>query len=143
MDTYGFLYNDHIDPSNPSQNLITTDDDDNGDHQFRISRKLRSGNTYVLVVTTYSTAITGSFSVTAFGPAWLSLTSAHQSCGGLVTCETDRSASTLSPIQIMGITFSCIILCASIVSILAYRKSFKLVEFHGHTIPAMLLKEKD
>ena len=47
IDTYGYFYNNPVDPSYPSQNLITSDDDGNDNGQFRISRPLQSGYTYV------------------------------------------------------------------------------------------------
>ncbi len=54
--------------------MIASDDDGGGDRQFRISRYLQSGRTYILVVTTHSGGITGSFSITATGPASLDMT---------------------------------------------------------------------
>jgi hypothetical protein len=53
--------------------LIASDDDGAGDRQFQISLYLQSGRTYILVVTTLSTSITGSFSVRVVGPASVSL----------------------------------------------------------------------
>jgi hypothetical protein len=50
-------------------NLITTDDDGAGKGQFQISRNLQFGSTYILVVTTFSTDITGSFTIRAGGPS--------------------------------------------------------------------------
>ncbi|CAF3518604.1 unnamed protein product [Rotaria sp. Silwood2] len=75
MDTFGCLYNNPIDLSYPLQNLITTDDDGNGGQQFRITYNLRAGYTYVLIVTTFDTAVRGIFSVTATGPTRLNLVS--------------------------------------------------------------------
>jgi len=75
MDTYGYFYSDSFDPSYPSRNLIASDDDSGGGGQFRINVTLFYGRTYVLVVTTYSSSTTGSFSITALGPASVSLTS--------------------------------------------------------------------
>jgi hypothetical protein len=75
MDTYGYLYNDPFNPSYPSQNMIASDDDSNGNLQFRITRSLQAGYTYVLVVTTSSATVTGSFWITADGPAPVGLSS--------------------------------------------------------------------
>ncbi len=75
MDTYGCFYNVPFDPSYPFQSLITSDDDSAGSQQFKISRSLQSGRTYVLIVTTYSDRVRGSFSITAVGPASVGLTS--------------------------------------------------------------------
>jgi hypothetical protein len=74
MDTYGLFYYDPFNPSLPLNNLITYDDDSGGNSQFRINITLSYGVTYVLVVTTYSASITGSFLITALGPSWVSLT---------------------------------------------------------------------
>ena len=69
IDTYGCLYQGSFDPSIPSRNLIACDDDGGGDRQFLITHSLLSGGPYVLVVTTYATNVTGSYSVIAGGPA--------------------------------------------------------------------------
>ncbi len=46
------------------------DDDSSGDSgQFQINRNLQSGQTYILVVTTFSIGVTGSFSLRVNGPA--------------------------------------------------------------------------
>lgn len=74
MDTYGCFYYDPFNPSFPLNNLIISDDDSGGHWQFRVNATLSYGITYVLVVTTYSTSITGSFGITALGPSWVSLT---------------------------------------------------------------------
>ncbi len=68
FDSYGCLYDDSFTPLYPSKNLITTDDDGAGSGQFQISRNLQFGSTYILVVTTYSADITGSFTIRASGP---------------------------------------------------------------------------
>jgi hypothetical protein len=67
MDTYGCLYSDSFDPSSPSQNIITSDDDGDGGSQFRINVTLQSGRIYVLVVTTFGASTAGTFTITAVG----------------------------------------------------------------------------
>jgi hypothetical protein len=69
MDTYGCFYDYPVDPSYPTQNLITSDDDRGGDHQFRITVNLTSTSSYVLLVTTYGANVTGNFSITVSGPS--------------------------------------------------------------------------
>ena len=121
IDTFGYFYDSPFDPSNPSSNLIT-DNDDGGDmiHQFRISANLQSGRTYVLVVTTHAPSITGSFEVSARGPASLGLTS--------IMASTSRPIVTREflPIALVLITrrctvpivfHSCSIHCAAYISI--------------------------
>jgi len=66
-DTYGCFYNDPIDPSNPTANLIECDDDAAGNKQFRISVTLQYERIYVLMVTTYSACEKGSFEIKAIG----------------------------------------------------------------------------
>ena len=75
IDTRGYFYRNSFDPSTPSVNLFTDDDDSGGQQQFLIRVNLEPGNTYVLVVTTHREAVTGNFSVTAVGPDLASLTS--------------------------------------------------------------------
>jgi hypothetical protein len=74
FDSYGYLYDGSFNPLYPSLNLITTDDDGGGNGQFKISRYLQSGRTYILVVTTHKAGIIGSFSIRATGPASLDMT---------------------------------------------------------------------
>jgi hypothetical protein len=75
IDTYGCFYDDSFDPSNPSRNLITCNDDSAGSRQFQIKVTLQSGRSYVLVVTTFYSADTGSFSIRGAGPASVGLPS--------------------------------------------------------------------
>jgi hypothetical protein len=74
MNIYGYLYDYSFDPTYPFQNLITYDDDSAGDQQFQISRNQQYASTYVLVVTTYSNYVIGSFSIIAVGPVSVSMT---------------------------------------------------------------------
>ena len=74
-DTYGYFYNNPVDPSNPTQNLIACDDDSGGDQQFQINVSLQDQGVYILIVTTYSAGVTGSFSIKTIGPEFFDLTS--------------------------------------------------------------------
>ncbi|CAF1210287.1 unnamed protein product [Adineta ricciae] len=69
MDTYGYLYNGTFDPSFISQNLIIENDDGAGSRQFGLTYYLQSAGTYIVVVTTYSAAIKGRFSLIVSGLA--------------------------------------------------------------------------
>jgi hypothetical protein len=74
----GYLYDSTFDPSNPLVNLITDNDDDDSGFfslQFRLEAFLLTGRTYILVVTSHRPSVTGTFSVSAVGPAPVSLTS--------------------------------------------------------------------
>ncbi|CAF3371424.1 unnamed protein product [Rotaria socialis] len=77
MDTFSCLYNETFFPDRSSQNLIESDDDSNGAHQFRIRLNLQPGRAYILVVTTFSEIVTGSFQITATGPMQPVLSSAQ------------------------------------------------------------------
>jgi hypothetical protein len=68
MDTLGFLYDDTFNPSNSSWNLFKNDDDSGGNTQFKLTAYLEAGVPYTLVVSTYGSIVTGSFSVVATGP---------------------------------------------------------------------------
>jgi hypothetical protein len=111
MDTYGYFYRDRVDPSYPSWNLITSDDDSGGQGQFRITVTLSYGQTYVLVVTTFSSSTTGSFSVIASGPASL----------GLTSITPTPTTIGLSPMEITGIVVGCVIFFVIILGICSRR----------------------
>ncbi|UJR07947.1 hypothetical protein I4U23_012226 [Adineta vaga] len=72
-DTYGLLYSFPFNPLYPSSNLIQQDDDSNGNDQFRIIANLEYSRTYVLVFTTYSAQVTGSFSILTSGPSSINM----------------------------------------------------------------------
>jgi hypothetical protein len=67
MVTYGYLYENSFDPNNPNINLLIRNLYGCGD-QFEFTAALESNTTYILVVTTYLSNITGAFSVFASGP---------------------------------------------------------------------------
>lgn len=74
IDTYGYLYRHSFSPSNPSTNLIISDNDSGGNLQFSIIIYLQGSNSYVLVITTYASEVTGSFIVIASGPSSIQFT---------------------------------------------------------------------
>ncbi|CAF4171318.1 unnamed protein product, partial [Adineta steineri] len=69
MDTYGYLYNDTLNPSFPDQNLMLSDNDAGSNSQFMLIITLQAMKQYTLVVTTYWAITTGTFSIIALGPA--------------------------------------------------------------------------
>ncbi len=71
IDGVGYLYQSNFDPSNQATNLIAHDDQSGGNNQFRFSAILEAGVPYILVFTTYSSNITGPFSVVASGPNYV------------------------------------------------------------------------
>jgi hypothetical protein len=68
IDTYGHIYKDKFNPYNPFENLIWRNDDSCTEDQFRFRIDLQDSTTYILVVTTFSPNVTGSFSIIAYGP---------------------------------------------------------------------------
>ena len=73
LDTFGYLYIASFDPVNPNVNLIGSNDDGGGQSQFRIDVNLQYQVTYILIVTTFSPNVRGSFGVRATGPNALDL----------------------------------------------------------------------
>jgi hypothetical protein len=73
MDTYGYLYKDNFNPNIPYINVLAQNDGDCDNDQFMFTVALESNITYILVVTTYYSDITGAFSVVASGPKNVSL----------------------------------------------------------------------
>jgi hypothetical protein len=84
-DTRGYFYQDSFDPSVPTANLVTEDDDAGGMLQFSIRVNLQSTRTYILVVTTHRQSVTGTFSVSAAGPSIASLTAITPSTSQPIT----------------------------------------------------------
>jgi hypothetical protein len=74
IDTYGYIYNNSFYPNNPEQNLLSMNDDGGDNKQFKFTIFLQPEITYILVVTTYSTEVTGSFLVVSSGPALITFT---------------------------------------------------------------------
>ena len=74
IDTYACLYSGDFSSTSPLLNLMRCDDDSGGISQFRIQEYLVHYQTYVLVVTTYSSEVTGSISIDARGPPSMSTT---------------------------------------------------------------------
>ncbi|CAF1093191.1 unnamed protein product [Adineta ricciae] len=90
VDTYACLYTGDFSSTSPSLNLMRCDDDSGGGSQFRIEEYLTYYQTYVLVVTTYSSRITGSILIVARGPP---STSTTPSGGSVYTGTLTTSSS--------------------------------------------------
>jgi len=74
MNTYGHIYKGKFNPFDPSMNQVQRDDDSGCNSQFKMVTYLEKNTTYILVVTTSSAKVTGSFSIIAFGPNNVTLT---------------------------------------------------------------------
>jgi len=74
IDTYGYLYKDNFNPTNPSENSLAWNDDESWcGRQFKLLPYLQANITYVLVVTTFSPNVQGNFLVHVTGPNNISL----------------------------------------------------------------------
>ena len=73
MDTYGYFYENSVDPSNPTDNLRAHNDDDDGNQQFRIAVELYFGRTYFLLVTTFRADVVGAFRIRVSNPTSINL----------------------------------------------------------------------
>ncbi|CAF4122011.1 unnamed protein product [Adineta steineri] len=68
MDTYGVIYKDYFDPSDPMKNRLLENDHGCGQDQFRFTTALETNVTYILVATTFNSNIIGAFSIFVSGP---------------------------------------------------------------------------
>ena len=68
VDTYGYLYNSSFDPFSPSLNLLLQDDESGYNRQFKLTFVFEPDLIYILVVTTFNSNTTGSFSISGSGP---------------------------------------------------------------------------
>lgn len=92
VDMYGYIYRNTFNPSSPSSNLLTQDDDSGGSFQFSLTVSLQPSITYILVVTTFSQSIRANFSITASGPGTITFN------GLTITTTTLRTATINSTI---------------------------------------------
>ena len=91
IDTYGYLYNSSFSPSMPTANLLVSDDDSAGNLQFRLVGALQSTGVAVLVVTSYSSGITGSVTIIVNGPSAATF--------GLLASPTSSATPTASTVR--------------------------------------------
>ncbi len=73
IDTYGYIYKDAFTPVDRIVNLLSQDDGRCADHQFKLVTVLQANTTYILVVTTHSSNVTGAFLILVSGPKNVSL----------------------------------------------------------------------
>ncbi len=73
IDVDGFIYKNNFDVFNSRMNLILNDANSGCNQQFKILIRLQMNTTYILVVTTSYTNVTGAFSVLVFGPSNVSM----------------------------------------------------------------------
>ena len=68
ISTSGYIYNDSFHPFNPSLNLLSENDNDCKNGQFKLTVFLQPWRRYILIVTTFSVNRTGKFLVVIIGP---------------------------------------------------------------------------
>jgi len=112
--TYGCLYDGSFDPSNPSDNLIICNDYSGKMNQFLIEYPLVEGQNYILVVTTVSPYMSGSYSVIITGSSLVDIR--------LIT-PTDNSLSTIAILLItIGV---CLLFTSIVLAILFCKRKFQ------------------
>ena len=72
MDIHGYIYNNTFDSLFPYENLILEDTGTAGNGQFNLTIVLHRHTKYIIVVTTYKAAITGTYSLIVQGPPSIS-----------------------------------------------------------------------
>jgi hypothetical protein len=71
--TYGYLYKDNFNPFQPSENLISENNNIGGGGQFKFTIDLQASTTYILVVTTFDPNVQGKFSIFVSDPSKVTL----------------------------------------------------------------------
>ena len=66
--TYGYIYKNDFDPSNPTNNLLAQSSISCIRYQFKFGTYLKINKTYILVITTYKPYVQGEFSLFVIGP---------------------------------------------------------------------------
>jgi hypothetical protein len=67
MDTYGLMYKNSFNSSDPSRNVVVSDDDSGGNNQFQLEVYIDAAIKFILVVTTHWKKVTGAFSIGVTG----------------------------------------------------------------------------
>ena len=68
LKTLNYIYKNNFNPLNPHQNILAKDDQSGGNNPLELGLFLQADITYIFVVTTFSSRITGEFSIYAWGP---------------------------------------------------------------------------
>lgn len=75
FDSYGCLYHEPFNPTQPISNKLACDDDSGTDGNFQLTATMRPSKSMILVVTTFDPSKTGSFTVQVHGPGRVILAS--------------------------------------------------------------------
>lgn len=99
FDTYLFLYGNSFDPNSPSTNLLTYDDDSGDGTLSSLTYSLTQGNTYYVVVTSFSTLTTGSFTLLSSAGGFRALFNWYTTTTGGTPIYTGE---TFNPVGVSG-----------------------------------------
>ncbi|CAF1088909.1 unnamed protein product [Adineta steineri] len=107
MNTYGYLYNDTLNPLVPDQNLMLSDNDAAPNSQFMLIITLQAMKQYTLVVTTYAAMTTGTFSIIGVGPASMNFSTIDSSMiqSNYLSALTTYSPTFIRPNRLFGTIF--------------------------------------
>jgi len=98
-DTYLFLYQNSFNPLNPATNLIASDDDSGVGYLSLISSSITQGTTYVLVLSTYNSGSTGTFTLQSNFSIFSSVNSWFKDAVGGVALTT---GTVFNPVGLAG-----------------------------------------
>ena len=98
-DTYLHLYQTSFNPANPNTNLIAYDDDSGLGVLSLISQTLTAGTTYIIVATTYSSSVTGTYRLQASFPIFSNTTSWYKNASGGIPLAT---GGLFNPVGVTG-----------------------------------------
>ncbi|CAF1451440.1 unnamed protein product [Adineta ricciae] len=102
VDTYRYLYSDSFSPVDTRQNLITEDDDNGGNSQFRFETNLETYRAYILIATTYRENTTGEYRLIISGLASVNITLIDDASTTLVSSATTNEYATASSKNVLS-----------------------------------------
>ncbi len=94
VDTIGYFYNTTFNPLSPSKNLLYWDDDAGVSDQFAFMYYLQPNIVYMLVVTTFNSSVTGSYTVVVSGSARVTLVRTSNMTSGVITTTIRSNVTT-------------------------------------------------
>ncbi|CAF4020890.1 unnamed protein product [Adineta steineri] len=109
INTFGDIYKDDFNPTNPFSNLLSQDYRSCSHQDFKLIAYLDTGTKYILVVTTTSPNMTGKFSILTAGPSNITLNSYNSSSASTSTCAAALTTTTKSSYAWMLIMICSII----------------------------------
>ena len=98
-DTHMSLYVNSFDPANPSVNFVVADDDSGGNAFSLITQNLTAGTTYIIVVSTYFSYDTGTFTLRSSVPIFQANNSWYLNANGGTPLAT---GNVFNPVGVSG-----------------------------------------